>query len=72
MKTKVEVVSIEPTGIFSGTQELLKVTLKRDTVKVTCSGVLYWDNAEFLGLEGTFEEFLELATEGDPEYSLEV
>jgi hypothetical protein len=69
--TNVEVVSIEPTGTFSGDLELLKVTLKRDAMQVTCSGVLYWGNNELLGLEGTFEEFLESATEGASEYSLE-
>jgi hypothetical protein len=69
--TKVEVVSIEPTGTFSDDLELLKVTLKRDAVQVTCSGVLYWDNGELLGLEGTFDEFLEFAANGDSEYSLE-
>lgn len=54
---KVELVSIEPTGTFVGGLELSKVTLKRGEQSVT--EVMYWDNPELLGLEGTFEDIME-------------
>ena len=54
---RVQVVSIEPTGTFIGTHECLKVTLRRGDQEVSFNNVIFWDNPEGLGLEGTFEEW---------------
>lgn len=54
---KVELISVKPTGTWIQALELSEVTLRRGDQ--TLSAIMYWDNPDLLGLEGTFEEILE-------------
>jgi len=54
---KVKLISVKPTGTRIQDLELSEVTLRRGDQ--TLSAIMYWDNPELLGLEGTFEEILE-------------
>ena len=73
MNTKVQVARIEENPLTEANAiyafRPLTVTLHRGTQFVTCSEVFFWDDE---GAEYVFEEWMELAAAGEPEYTTHV
>ena len=69
MLDKVEVVSVEDAGFYSGAYtsgSTVKVTLRRGDEVASCDGILIWEEEM---AEDCFDEWVELALAGEEGYT---